>query len=378
MRWLYKSAILTAGRFGPPAAIYLSGALHYKTDLVAAYALAVNSGQISAQLSECGLSARLARVGTGHLTPYWRVVAGRVVLLALIAAVALEMNWASLVDVPIAFGVLMLTLVRDVALIERDALLQGVDALCGVLSLAVFSLPLGRAAFLWSIAVIYVAAGLMIMWHLFRARPAHEPTAAASAPAVSPQNYSDWASYINRVMGLLVSGFDVQLIARVGLGSAALTRYLAARSVLQIGAVAAAYGQALVGARVHLVRSAARPQAIAMRTLAVILAVQVILLVYAYEPRLEVSYLLAAFTLAAAWTVIYSVYLPIFAQRGMNQAVLLASLLANVAGFTVMLLTWRKLGVAGVACGVAVTKFVYCEMVVRDVARHTRAGESSS
>ena len=319
------------------------------------------------------MSARLARVGTGHLTPYWRALAGRAMLLALIAAAALEMNWASLVDVPIAFGVLMLTVVRDVALIERDALLQGVDALCGVLSLAVFALPLGRTAFLWSIAVIYVAAGLLIMWQLFRARPA----GATSAPAVSPQNYSDWASYINRVMGLLVSGFDVQLIARVGLGSTALTRYLAARSVLQIGAVAAAYGQALIGARVHLMRGAARLQAIAMRTLVVILAIQGILMVYAHEPRLEISYLLAAFTLAAAWTVIYSVYLPTFAQRGMNQAVLLASLVANAAGFAVMLLTWRKLGVAGVAYGVAVTKFVYCEMVVRDVARRT-ASESYS
>jgi hypothetical protein len=114
-----------------------------------------------------------------------------------------------------------------------------------------------------------------------------------------------------------------------------------------------------------------------MRTLVVILAIQGILMVYAHEPRLEISYLLAAFTLAAAWTVIYSVYLPTFAQRGMNQAVLLASLVANAAGFAVMLLTWRKLGVAGVAYGVAVTKFVYCEMVVRDVARRT-ASESYS
>jgi hypothetical protein len=370
MRWLFKSAILTAGRFAPPAVIYLAGATHYKTDLVAAYILAVNSGQISAQLAECGLSARLARVGTGHLSPYWRALAGRFLVLSAIAAVALEMNLASAADLPVAFGMLMLTIVRDVAVIERDVPLLAVDAVCGVLGLVVFALPMERASFLWTIGAVYTLAGLVIIWYLFRPPPSGEAAVARYTDGMAPQNVSDWASYTNRVLGLLVSGFDLQLIARAGFGAAALTRYAAARSVLQIGAVAAAYGQTLIGVRLYILRGVARPQAMLLRVLAAAMAAQGVLLLTQYERRWEVWHMLAAFTLASGWTLIYSVYLPTLIQRGRNQAILLASLVSSVSGFAVMLLASRQLGVAGVAYGVAVTKFVFCEMTVRKAARY--------
>src|SRR5262245_7165145 len=103
MRWLYKSVMLSAGRFGPPAVIYLAGATHYKTEIAASYALAVNAGQIVGQLSECGLSARIARIGTAHSAASRPALLGRLLLLAAIAAVAVACGWMSLADAPIAF-----------------------------------------------------------------------------------------------------------------------------------------------------------------------------------------------------------------------------------------------------------------------------------
>ncbi len=365
MRWLYKSAILTLGRFGPMAVIYSFGALHYKTNMVAAYALALNVGQIAAQLSECGLSARLARVTSGGTVRIWGAFSWRFLCLAGVFGTALAAGWAPLIDAPVAFGSLMLIVARDMAVILRDVQILSMDAVCGVLSLVAFAWLGDSEHLLWAVGTIYTAVGIAIFLHLLSLEQGWRGSRSTDEKLNCALVRSDWASYINRVIGLSVSAFDLQIIARSGLGDAALTRYIAAKTIFRAGSVLSAYAQALVGARVDLFHRILRYQTALLRLMLMVLVCQAVVLVAAYDQHQETWHLIADFLLSAAWAVIYSVYAPSFMKLAMNQIILIAALLSNAMGFAIMLITSRTWGVAGVAFGFAVQSMLFCHLVVR-------------